>query len=65
MDAASLQALYIDELRRSLGLPLHPMVNRRQTETLIRRAECDAAAACTAADAMTWVWSDLHLGHGH
>ena len=41
------------------------MVNGRQTETLIRRAECEAAAACTAADAVTWVWSDLHLGHEH
>ena len=65
MDAAGLQALYIDELRRSLVPPIHPMVNGRQTETLIRRAECEAAAACTAADAVTWVWSDLHLGHEH
>ena len=65
MDAAGLQALYIDELRCSLVPPTHPMVNGRQTETLIRRAECEAAAACTAADAVTWVWSDLHLGHEH
>ena len=65
MDAAGLQSLYIDELRRSLVPPTHPMVNGRQTETLIRRAECEAAAACTAADAVTWVWSDLHLGHEH
>ena len=65
LDAAGLQALYIDELRCSLVPPIHPMVNGRQTETLVRRAECEAAAACTAADAVTWVWSDLHLGHEH
>ena len=65
MDAAGLQALYIDELRRSLVPPIHPMVNGRQTETLIRRAECEAAAACSVADVVTWVWSDLHLGHEH
>ena len=65
MDAAGQQALYIDELRRSLVPPIHPMVNGRQTETLIRRAECEAAAACSAADVLTWVWSDLHLGHEH
>ena len=65
MDAAGQQALYIDELRRSLVPPIHPMVNGRQTETLIRRAECEAAAACSAADVVTWVRSDLHLGHEH
>ena len=65
MDAAGLQALYIDELRRSLVPPIHPMVNGRQTETLIRRAECEAAAACSVADVVTWVWSDLYLGHEH
>ena len=64
-DAADLQALYIHELRRSIEPPIHRMVNRRQTETLIRRAECEAAAACSRPDITTWVWSDLHLGHEH
>ena len=39
------------------------MVNPRQTQTLIRRAGCETAAAWTATDAVTWVWSHLDLGH--
>ena len=41
------------------------MVNRRQTEALIRRAHTIGPAACTEPDATTWIWSDLHLGHEH
>ena len=58
-----LQALYVDELRQSLVPPVHSMVNRRQTEALIRRARAMGPAAYTEPDATTWIWSDLHLGH--
>ena len=61
--AERLHELYVDELRRSLLPPVRPMVNRRQIEALIRRARTAEAAACTEPDAMTWIWSDLHLGH--
>ena len=37
--AELLHALYVDELRQSLVPPGRPMVNRRQTEALIRRAQ--------------------------
>ena len=63
IDAKSLRARYVEELRRSLLPPRHPMVNPSQTQTLIRRAECESGAAWTGADAATWIWSDLHLGH--
>ena len=58
-----LQALYVDELRQSLVPPVQSMVNRRQTEALIRRARTIGPAAYTEPDATTWIWSDLHLGH--
>ena len=60
-----LQALYVDELRQSLVPPVRSMVNRRQTEALIRRARTIGRAAYTEPDAGTWIWSDLHLGHEH
>ena len=60
-----LQALYVDELRQSLVPPVRSMVNRRQTEALIRRARTIGPAAYTEPDATTWIWSDLHLGHEH
>ena len=63
--AEGLDALYVDELRQSLLPPVHPMVNRRQTEALIGRARTAEPAACTEPDAATWIWSDLHLGHEH
>ena len=63
--AERLQVLYVDELRQSLVPPVHSMVNRRQTEALIRRARTIGPAAYTEADATTWIWSDLHLGHEH
>ena len=58
-----LQALYVDELRQSLLRPVHPIVNRRQTEALIRQARRIGPAACTEPDGTTWIWADLHLGH--
>ena len=63
--AERLHALYVDELQQSLLPPGGPMVNRRQTEALIRRAQTIGPAGCTEADATTWIWSDLHLGHEH
>lgn len=63
--AERLQALYVDELRQSLVPPVGSMVNRRQTEALIRRARTIGPAAYTEPDATTWIWSDLHLGHEH
>ena len=49
--AERLHALYVDELQQSLLPPGGPMVNRRQTEALIRRAHTIGPAACTEADA--------------
>ena len=63
--AERLHALYGDELQQSLLPPAGPMVNRRQTEALIRQARRIGPAACTEPDATTWIWSDLHLGHEH
>ena len=63
--AERLHALYVDELQRSLLPPARPMVNRPQTEALIRRAHRIGPGGCTEADATTWIWSDLHLGHEH
>ena len=59
------QALYVDELRQSLVPPVRSMVNRRQTDALIRRARTIGPAAYTEPDATTWIRSDLHLGHEH
>ena len=63
-DAAAerLHNLYVDELRRSLIPPVHPMVNGRQTRAMIRRARAGGPGLYEAADATTWLWSDLHLG---
>ena len=60
-----LHALYVDELRQSLVPPIDSMVNRQQTEALIRQARRIGPAAYTEPDATTWIWSDLHLGHEH
>jgi len=38
------------------------MVNRRQTEALIRRARTIGPTACNEPDATPWSWADLHLG---
>ena len=62
LDAATLQARYVNQLRRSLAPPRQPMVNPGQTEELMLRAESDPAAPWTEPDATTWIWSDLHLG---
>ena len=59
--AERLHNLYVDELRRSLIPPVHPMVNGRQTRAMIRRARA-GGRLYEAADATTWIWSDLHLG---
>ena len=59
------QPLYVDELRQSLVPPVRSMVNRRQTDALIRRARTIGPAAYTEPDATTWIRSDLHLGHEH
>ena len=48
-----LQVLYVDDLRQSLASPVHSMVNRRQTEALIRRARTIGPATYTEPDATT------------
>ena len=64
-DAAAerLHALYIDELVHSLMPSVHPMVDTRQTQALIRNARATGSGLCEAPDETTWIWSDLHLGH--
>ena len=61
--AERLHTLYADELRRSLRSPVHSKVTARQTRALLRHAREGGPGLCEAADATTWVWSDLHLGH--
>ena len=63
-DAAAerLHALYVDELLRSLMPPVHPLVNARQTQAMIRRARDGGPGLWEEPDATTWIWSDLHLG---
>ena len=64
-DAAAerLHALYVDELEQTLMPPVHPMVDTRQTQALIRHARATGPHRCEASDDTTWIWSDLHLGH--
>ena len=61
--AERLHHLYVDELRLSLLPPVDPRVSVRQTEALIRQAETMGPATWATADAGTWLWADLHLGH--
>ena len=53
----------MDELRLSLLPPVDARVSVRQTEALIRQAETMGPATWATADAGTWLWADLHLGH--
>ena len=53
----------LSTLQRSLTPPVHPLMNARQTQALIRRARDGGPGLCEQPDATTWVWSDLHLGH--
>ena len=64
-DAAAerLHALYVDELVHSLMPPVHPTVDTRQTQALVRHARATGPGLCEAPDETTWIWSDLHLGH--
>ena len=59
--AGRLHALYVDELVQSLMPPVHPMVDTRQTQALIRQARATGPGLCEAPDETTWIWSDLHL----
>jgi calcineurin-like phosphoesterase family protein len=61
--AALVHQLYIEELKRALMPPVHPMVNGEQTQALIRSARGMGPATCEEPDETTWIWSDLHLGH--
>ena len=61
--AEQLHTLYADELRQSLRPPVHPLVNARQTQAMIRRARDGGPGLCEETDATTRIWSDLHLGH--
>ena len=60
--AALVHQLYIEELKRALMPPVHPMVNGEQTQALIRSARGMGRATCEEPDETTWIWSDLHLG---
>ena len=61
-DAAGDMIPTADELLQSLMPPVHPMVNARQTQAMIRRARDGGPGMCEEPDATTWIWSDLHLG---
>ena len=42
--------------------PVHPLVNARQTQAMIRCARDGGPGLWEEPDATTWIWSDLHLG---
>ena len=56
-DAAAerLHALYVDELVRLLLPPVHPMVDTRQTQALVRHARAIGPDLCEAPDETTWI----------
>ena len=51
--AERLHTLYVTELRQSLLPPVRPIVNRRQTGTLIKQARTIGPAAFSEPDAAT------------
>ena len=61
--AERLYHLYVTELQESLRPPIDPKVSVYQTNALIRAAERLGPGTAGTADAATWIWSDLHLGH--
>ena len=63
--AERLQALYVEELQQALEPGRVERVDPVQARTLIRRARTIGPVEWAEADATTWIWSDLHLGHEH
>ena len=61
--ATRLHGLYVEGLQESLRHPRDPNVSVYQTNALIRAAERAGPSTAGTADADTWIWSDLHLGH--
>ena len=53
--ADRLHALYIDELLQSLMPPVHPLVNARQMEAMIRRARNGGPGLCDERDDTIWL----------
>ena len=43
---------------------MHQAINRTQTQALLEQVERERHPAGTPNDDETWIWSDLHLGHG-
>ena len=61
--AERLQALYIDDLERSLGPSVHKALNAVQARAMLHKARGREPALHEEPDEKTWIWSDLHLGH--
>lgn len=65
-EAAQLvQEQYAAELREALHMRDHRGMSKAQVRAMIRWSSHAPAGVHHAADADTWVWSDLHLGQQH
>ena len=61
--AERLHQLYVKELQESLRPPVDRHMLSVQTKALIQAANRLGPGTIGTADAKTWIWSDLHLGH--
>ena len=61
--AERLHELYVKELHEALRAPVDRHMPSVQTKALIQAAETLGPGTVGTADAETWIWSDLHLGH--
>ena len=61
--AERLHHLYVKELQDALRAPVERHMLSIQTRALIQAAERLGPGRVGTADAETWIWSDLHLGH--
>ena len=63
MTATRLRNVYIEELNRALGPPVHKSVNAAQIRGMLHHARDGDPILYEEPDEKTWIWSDLHLGH--
>ena len=58
-----LRSVYVEELSRALGPPIHKSLNATQMRAMVHRADDGDPILFEKPDERTWIWSDLHLGH--
>ena len=63
IDEGRLHQLYVEELEAAAPRPEERKVSGYQMRALVRAGERLGPGIGPAADARTWVWSDLHLAH--